>query len=122
MMRFALTGAVIGAVLTALPAAADSAPKAFCFPSYQIDHTSIPDDSTILFHMRNHKIYKAAMINKCVGLRLSTRGFTYSPTDPGSDEICANLLTIRVNDTGETCLVGAITPVDAPAPGGGAGK
>jgi hypothetical protein len=64
--------------------------------------------------MHRHKVYKASLINRCVGLRINSRGFTYTPTDPGTNEICSNLLTIRLNDTGETCLVGAITPVDAP--------
>ena len=42
---------------------------------------------------------------------------TYSPTIPGSNEICSNLFTIRVNDTGETCLPGEFTPFE-PAPKG----
>ena len=111
-----LTAALLGAVtLTAtLPAVAEG--KSVCIPSYQIDHTSIPDDNTILFHMRGHKTYKADLINRCVGLKINTRGFTYSPTDPGSDEICSNLLTIRLNDTGQTCLVGDITLVGPSAP------
>ncbi len=116
MMRFTMMGAIAGAIslAAALPASAagGDSPKSVCLPSYQIDHTETPDDQTILFHMRNHKVWKAALINRCVGLKINTRGFTYSPTDPGSDEICSNLLTIRLNDTGQTCLVGAITPVE----------
>jgi len=109
-----LTAALFGAVslTVALPAMA----KSVCIPSYQIDHTSTPDDNTILFHMRGHKVWKANLINRCVGLKNNTEGFTYSPTDPGSDQICANLLTIRLNDTGQTCLVGDITPVEPAAP------
>ena len=111
-----LTAALFGAaaLTAALPALADG--KSVCFPSYQIDHTSIPNDQTILFHMRGHKIYKADVINKCVGLSINSRGFTYSPTIPGSDEICSNLLTIRVNDTGQTCLIGDIALVAPAAP------
>ncbi len=92
---------------------ADDAPaggKSVCIRSYDIDHTEIPDDSTIIFHMRGHKAWKNTLIDRCVGLRLNTRGFTYSPTDPGTDEICSNLQTIRVNDTGQVCLLGAFTP------------
>jgi hypothetical protein len=111
-----LTAALLGAaaVTTALPAMADGKPV--CIASYQIDHTSTPDDNTILFHMRGHKVWKANLINRCVGLKTNTRGFTYTATDPGSDQICANLMTIRLNDTGETCLVGDITPVEPAAP------
>ena len=69
-----LTAALFGAVAltAALPALAEG--KSVCFPSYQIDHTSIPNDQTILFHMRGHKIYKANVINKCVGLSINTAG------------------------------------------------
>jgi hypothetical protein len=111
-----LTAALFGAVAlaVALPAMADG--KSVCFPSYQIDHTSIPNDQTILFHMRGHKIYKADVINRCVGLSINSRGFTYSPTIPGSNEICSNLLTIRLNDTGQTCLIGDIALVEPAAP------
>jgi hypothetical protein len=110
-----LTVALFGAVAltAALPAVA--ADKPVCFPTYQIDHTSIPDDNTILFHMRGHKVFKAALVNRCVGLKENTRGFSYSPTIPGSNEICANLLTIRLNDTGQVCLIGDITPMETPA-------
>ena len=110
-----LTAALLGAVAlaAALPALAEG--KSVCFPAYQIDHTSIPNDQTILFHMRGHKTYQASLINKCVGLSINSRGFTYEPTLPGSDEICSNLLTIRLNDTGQTCLVGDIALL-APAP------
>jgi len=116
MKRFTKLCAAAGAmILLAGPAAVTAAAKSVCFPAYQIDHTEEPDDSTILFHMRNHKIYKASLINRCVGLKINTRGFTYEATDPGSDEICANLLTIKLNDTGEHCLVGDITLIEPPA-------
>ena len=110
-----LTAALFGAVAAtaSLPALAEG--KSVCFPTYQIDHTAIPNDNTILFHMRGHKIYKADVINKCVGLSINSRGFTYSPTIPGSNEICSNLLTIRLNDTGQTCLIGDITLLDKTA-------
>jgi hypothetical protein len=110
-----LTAALFGAVAAtaSLPALAEG--KSLCFPTNQIDHTETPNDNTILFYMRGHKIYKADLINKCVGLRFNSRGFSYSPTIPGSNEICSNLLTIRLNDTGQTCLVGDITPVEKAA-------
>jgi hypothetical protein len=111
-----LTAALFGAVSAAvsLPALAEGG-KAFCFPSYQIDHTEVPNDQTILFFMHGRKVYKANVINKCVGLSINTRGFTYTPTIPGSNQICSNLLTIRVNDTGQVCLVGDIAPIETGA-------
>ncbi len=130
-MRFAILPAAAGvaALVTGWPAmavqvaaAGGDAAKSVCIASYQIDHTETPDDSTILFHMRNHKVWKAALINRCVGLKINSRGFTYEATDPGSDEICSNLLTIRLNDTGQVCLVGAITPVEPAAAGSAAAR
>ncbi len=83
-----------------------------CLQSYRIDHTDVPDDNTIMFHMRDHSVYRAHMVERCVGLALDPRGFTYEAI-PGSDEICANLLTIHLNTTHQVCLVGAIEKVSS---------
>lgn len=105
--------------LVALPAVALADPgadaKSVCIRAYNIDHTSIPDDSTILFHMRDHTVWKNTLTDKCFGLRMNTRGFEYSPTNPGTDEICSNLQTIKIRDTGSICMLGAFTKVDAAA-------
>jgi len=89
--------------------------KSVCIRAYNIDHTSIPDDSTILFHMRDHTVWKNTLTDKCFGLKLNTRGFEYSPTNPGTDEICSNLQTIKLRDTGSICMLGAFTKVEAAA-------
>ncbi len=81
-----------------------------CLQSFRIDHTEIPDDSTILFTMRDHSVYRAHVQNRCVGLALDPRGFTYEPI-PGSNEICENLLTIRLNTYGGVCLIGKIEKI-----------
>jgi hypothetical protein len=119
MKRFATIAAVAAAagLTSGLPAKAQDAPKSVCFPSYQIEHTETPNDWTILFYMYNHKVWKAQLVNQCVGLRVNTRGFAYEPTSPGSNQICSNLLTVRLLDTGQTCLVGAITPYQPPVKG-----
>jgi hypothetical protein len=103
-MKFILAALVI---LAAAPAHA--APPV-CLDSYRIDHTDVPDDSTILFTMRDHSVYRAHLVNRCVGLRLDPRGFTYEPI-PGNNQICENLLTIRLNSYGGVCLVGKIEKV-----------
>jgi hypothetical protein len=78
-----------------------------CLDSYRIDHTSVPDDSTILFFMRDRTVYRAHLINRCVGLSLDPRGFTYDPI-PGNNQICENLFSIHLNTYGGVCLVGKI--------------
>ncbi len=106
------------AALVSMPAMADEAShKPVCIRSLDIDHTEIPNDTTILFYMRHHKVWKNTLVARCSTLKNNTRGFTYSPTNSATDEICSNLFTIRVNDTGETCLPGEFTPVE-PAPKG----
>jgi hypothetical protein len=118
-MKYAFNLCTLAAAATlasSLPALADEAShKTVCIRSYEIDHTEIPNDSTIVFHMRNHKVFVNSLVARCVGLKNNTHGFTYSPTDPGTDEICSNLFTIRVNDTGQVCLPGVFTAVEPPA-------
>lgn len=104
----------------AVPALADDAapkPKTVCLRSYEIDHTQIADNQTILFYMRGHKVWKNTLVAPCYALKNNTRGFTYAPSNPATDEICSNLFTIRVNDTGEVCLPGVFTPVEPPVKG-----
>ncbi len=113
MSKAEMTSMLALLAVAAGPAMAqDAVPhKPVCIRAYEINRTSIPNDGTILFYMNDHRIWKNTLTGRCVGLRLNTRGFTYSPTDPGTDEICSNLQTIRVNDTGQVCLMGEFTPI-----------
>jgi hypothetical protein len=88
-----------------------------CLASYQIENTTIPDDSTILFKMRDGSVWKNTLTSPCYGLKLDTRGFTYEATDPGSDTICSNLLTIHTNTFHNVCLLGAFTQLSPPRHG-----
>jgi hypothetical protein len=86
-----------------------------CIASYNIDHTDIPNDSTIMFTMRDHTVYKNTLAYRCDGLRMDSRGFTYEPTDPGSDTICSNLVTIHLNTYRNVCQLGEFTKVSGPS-------
>jgi hypothetical protein len=86
-----------------------SAGKSVCLASYNIDHTDIPDDHTIIFTMRDHSVWKNTLPYTCSGLRLDSRGYTYEPTDPGTDTICSNLVTIRLNTYQNICQLGEFT-------------
>jgi hypothetical protein len=94
----------------AMVAAGGAQAAPVCLQSYRIDHTDVPDDSTILFTMLDHSVYRAHIVNHCIGLRNDPRGFTYEPI-PGSNEICENLLTIRLNSYGSFCMVGKIEKI-----------
>jgi hypothetical protein len=86
-----------------------------CLQSYLIDHTTVTDDSTILFTMRDRSVWKNTLTAPCFGLRLDPRGFTYEATDPGSDSICSNLVTIRTNTDGNLCLLGPFVKISLTA-------
>ena len=103
MLKFLLTTAL----LASLPLRARAEPST-CIQTNRIDHTEVPDDTQILFYMNDHSVYRAKMRSDCVGLSVDTRGFTYEPI-PGNNEICSNLLTIRLNTSHAVCLVGEIT-------------
>ena len=92
-------------------------PPPVCIASYRIDHTDVlPDDSAIMFFMTDRSVYRNRLRASCPGLHADTRGFTYEPSDPGSDEICSDLVTIRTNTSHFTCLLGAFEKVSGPPP------
>ena len=80
-----------------------------CLRGTDIDHTEVKSDSVILFFMRTRQVYQNTLPQRCVGLRVATRGITYEPTNPATDELCGNFGTFRVNDTGQTCMWGDFT-------------
>ena len=103
--------AALASILGAIPAFADpqsssadpdvAGPR--CVRVVQIDHTQVLDNKTILFHLTGGRVLRNTLIDDCFGLRLSTRGFTYLALN---DEVCGNLQSIRVNDTGTICQLG----------------
>ena len=98
------------AALLALAACQHGAPARtasaapICLRSYLIYRTDIPDDQTILFTMQDRTVYRNTLTYPCTG-----RGFTYEPTNPATDEICSNLVTIRTNTSHNVCQLGAFT-------------
>jgi hypothetical protein len=89
-------------------AATAHGPLPVCIESNRIDRTEVPDDTQILFHMLDGSIYRARIQGNCSGLHIDTRGFTYEPI-PGSNEICSNLQTIRLNTYQSVCMIGDIS-------------
>ena len=103
---------LLAAPASAQPASDTPAPAGnVCIDTMRIDHTTVPDSRTILFHMRDGKIWKNTLRQSCSGLKFY--GFSYSPTPP--HQLCSNMETIRVIQQGTVCMLGAFTPYTPPA-------
>jgi len=98
---------VMAALACALAAQPALAQRGVYIQGYNIQTTERPNDNTILFHMKDGTTYVNNTVGRCVGLANDPEGFTFSPTDPGSDEYCSNLVTIKLNTTQNVCLLGA---------------
>jgi hypothetical protein len=116
-MNFA---ALFGAAMLALagcsddPVVADTTPtgNGVCLQLSAIDHTEIRDDQTILFFMKGGKVWKNTLTFSCPALKLEG-GFKYE-TD--TQQICSELQTIHVVNSGGLCELGQFTPYVAYAP------
>lgn len=91
----------IGASLIA-PASA-AAPG--CLWTRQIDRTTVIDPKTILFHMKDGKVYRNTLQSPCLGLQFN--GFAYVLH---SDELCGESQSIHVLQTKEVCTLGKFVP------------
>lgn len=89
---------------------ADVKHNSVCLWTYLIDHTSTLDPSTILFHMRNGKIWKNTLPVPCPALKF--HGFSFLTQD---EYVCSNMQSIAVIETHEACMLGAFEPY-VPAP------
>jgi len=108
MMKYVVVAALLGA----LPVGARANPPV-CIATYRINHTDVPDDTAILITMNDRSVYRAKVLGDCVGLSTDTRGYTWEPNS-GTNEICANLFTIRLNTTHAFCMMGAIEMIKPP--------
>jgi hypothetical protein len=100
--------AICVAVLSTAAASAQPAPVSanVCLRTIDIDRTNVPDARTILFHMKDGRIWQNTLVGDCPELKFN--GFLYDASPSG--EICANLQAIRVIHSGAVCLLGPFTP------------
>lgn len=99
------------------PAPAPEKPHPVCIrpfdsPTGSIDHTHVVDARTILFYMRDGKIWKNELPSPCPGLLF--HGFSFVTHQ---DEVCSNAQGIQVVETGQVCQLGTFssyTPPPAP--------
>lgn len=80
-----------------------------CLSTSNIDRTRTPDTQTILFYMRNGKIWKNTLRARCSGLAF--HGFIYRVR---GGQICSNMQSIQVIQTHEICTLGDFTPYTPP--------
>jgi len=112
-----LTPAFAGAalVLAATAASGVQAPASspasnVCLFSRNIQRTEVVNDRTILFHMRDGKVWRNTLRRVCP--LLTTSPYTQNLH---TDQVCANQQFIHVTRTGDTCALGDFTPVAADA-------
>jgi hypothetical protein len=81
-----------------------------CLDTTRISNTTVPNDRTILFHMDDGTVWANHLHGYCSGLRF--HGFAYVATPP--HQICGNLMTIRVLQSGAICMLGPFERVSGP--------
>jgi len=98
--------------LSAPPAAIQAAapsPGEVCLNVRDVQRTETRDDRTILFHMRDGKVWRNTLKTVCPMLKISP--FTQVLQ---TDQICANHQIIHLALTGNSCVLGDFTPFDSP--------
>jgi hypothetical protein len=118
-----LSATVFLTAAVALPALAQNTPtpdatkphqiciRPYDTPTGSIDHTKYVAPQTILFYMRDGKIWKNTLHGACPGLEF--HGFSFVTH---YDELCSNAVSIQVIKTGEVCQLGDFTPYTTPVP------
>jgi uncharacterized iron-regulated membrane protein len=107
----AFAGAAL--VLAASAPAEVSTPPAqssLCISVRNIQRTEVQDDRTILFHMRDGKVWQNRLRQICPMLKTSP----WTQVLHGGDQVCSNQQFIRVIRTGDTCSLGDFSPVSPP--------
>ncbi|MSP95471.1 MAG: hypothetical protein EXR00_09395 [Alphaproteobacteria bacterium] len=107
-MNLGLPFAVTAILLASwAPANAQSAAPPTCLNVSNIQRSETPDDRTIIFHMRDGKVWRNRLKTVCPMLRTSP----FTQVLRSGDLMCANQQTIQVTQTGSTCMLGDFTPV-----------
>jgi hypothetical protein len=79
-----------------------------CLQTRMIDHTSVQDSRTVLFHMKDGKTWRNTLTAACPSLRF--HGFA---VNLHRDEICSRGQSISVLETHEVCMLGQFSPEPA---------
>jgi hypothetical protein len=97
--------ALVLASSAAIDAQAPAAPPAtVCLNVNNIQRTEVQDDRTILFHMRDGKVWINTLRRVCPMLKTSPYTQVLH-----NDQVCSNQQFIHVTQTGDTCALGDFT-------------
>ncbi len=92
-------------------AAAKQDSKSQCLFVPDIRETQIIDDNTVIYHMRDHSQYRVNMQVRCFGLKNEPDGYTFIQDSLGTEQLCANQATIRLNSLRSICQLGDFTRI-----------
>src|SRR5256885_13606905 len=87
--------------------AASSRPAGVCLNVRDIQRTETPHDRTIIFHMRDGKVWSNRLKTVCPMLKVSP----FTQVLHSGDLVCSNQQFIHVTLTGDDCVLGEFTPV-----------
>jgi hypothetical protein len=87
-------------------------PIGVCLNGTDIEYTQTPNDQTIVFYMRDGRIWRNTLRTPCPNLKFE---HAFSET-VRSGQICANQQLIRVQQTGNFCALGNFTLVGTQQP------
>ncbi len=76
-----------------------------CLKTELIDNTTVVNPKTVLFRMKDGKVWRSDLRAPCLGLKFN--GFAYVTH---FDEICGGVQSIRVLRSGEVCVLGPFSP------------
>ena len=82
-----------------------SGPPTGCLNVQDIQRTEVQDDRTILFHMRDGKVWQNRLRQICPMLKTSPWTQVLH-----SNQVCANQQFIHVIQTGDMCSLGDFSP------------
>jgi hypothetical protein len=103
--------AVLSIAVPLMASAATTTPSGnhVCINGTDIESTSVPDDNTIVYHLRNGQVWRNTLKATCPNLK-----FEHAFTEViRASQICANAQMIRVHETGSICALGDFTLVSA---------
>ena len=104
---FAVAALLSIASVPAYAQAVATRPANVCLNVRDIQRTETPDDRTIIFHMRNGKVWTNRLRTVCPMLKVSP----FAQVLHSGDLVCSNQQFIHVMLTGDDCVLGEFTPL-----------